>query len=63
MSKYIGTDKDGKFMMQGICEGTNVGDYAYYVGRRQIVNDLHGISAFIMACIEYNGIADELSCK
>jgi unsaturated rhamnogalacturonyl hydrolase len=28
--------------------GTNVGDYAYYVGRTRATNDFHGLGAFLI---------------
>lgn len=36
----------------GICIGTSAGTYDYYVGRPTSENDLHGVGAFIMACME-----------
>ncbi len=31
-----------------ICIGTNVGNYAYYVGRTRATNDLHGLGSFLI---------------
>src|SRR5262249_8771423 len=31
-----------------ICEGTNVGDRAFYFGRKRNVNDFHGLGAFLI---------------
>lgn len=34
--------------LTGISIGTNVGDYAYYIGRTRATNDLHGLGAFLI---------------
>jgi rhamnogalacturonyl hydrolase YesR len=39
---------DGRTDLTGISIGTNVGDYAYYVGRTRATNDLHGLGAFLI---------------
>lgn len=39
---------DGLTNLTGISVGTNVGGYAYYVGRTQATNDLHGLGAFLI---------------
>ncbi|MFG2956716.1 glycoside hydrolase family 105 protein [Streptomyces sp. NPDC048291] len=39
---------DGRTDLAGISIGTNVGDYAYYVGRTRAVNDFHGLGAFLI---------------
>ena len=31
-----------------ICEGTNVGDLAYYFARKRNTNDFHGLGAFLI---------------
>jgi unsaturated rhamnogalacturonyl hydrolase len=31
-----------------ICIGTNVGNYAYYIGRTKATNDLHGLGSFLI---------------
>lgn len=46
------TIKDGKLMLPSICIGTMVGDYDFYANRPRVVNDLHGMGAFIMMCEE-----------
>lgn len=39
---------DGRTDLTAISVGTNVGDYAYYVGRTQATNDFHGLGAFLI---------------
>jgi hypothetical protein len=31
-----------------ICEGTNVGDLAFYLARKRNTNDFHGLGAFLI---------------
>jgi unsaturated rhamnogalacturonyl hydrolase len=38
----------GTTSLTGICEGTDVGDYNYYIGRRRLTNDMHGLGAFLV---------------
>jgi unsaturated rhamnogalacturonyl hydrolase len=36
-------------LLTGVCEGTDVGDYAYYVGRNHAqFNDFHGLGSFVL---------------
>lgn len=42
----------GHLVMPQICIGTGVGDYKHYVERQQCENDLHGVGALVMACVE-----------
>ncbi|MET9762427.1 glycoside hydrolase family 88 protein [Streptomyces sp. NPDC006372] len=42
----IGTD--GRTELADISEGTNVGDYAYYIARKRATNDFHGLGAFLI---------------
>ncbi|WP_369393121.1 glycoside hydrolase family 105 protein [Streptomyces sp. CG1] len=42
----VGTD--GRTNLADISVGTDVGDYAYYVGRTRAVNDFHGLGAFLI---------------
>ncbi|MFJ9906968.1 glycoside hydrolase family 105 protein [Streptomyces sp. NPDC101152] len=39
---------DGRTDLADISVGTNVGDYAYYVGRTRATNDFHGLGAFLI---------------
>jgi len=43
---------NGLLEIQDICVGTGVGDYVHYVNRPRKTNDLHGVGAFALACIE-----------
>lgn len=43
----ISLHDDGLTYLTNTSVGTNVGDYAYYVGRPQATNDLHGLGAFL----------------
>ena len=45
------TDGDD-LLIPDICEGTWIGDYDFYVGRKRCVNDLHGVGAFLLMCAE-----------
>ncbi|MFF0162051.1 glycoside hydrolase family 105 protein [Streptomyces sp. NPDC005263] len=42
----VGTD--GRTELADISEGTNVGDYAYYIARKRATNDFHGLGAFLI---------------
>lgn len=44
----ISLDKDGQTNLIDICEGTNVADLAYYLGRKRNANDFHGLGAFLI---------------
>jgi unsaturated rhamnogalacturonyl hydrolase len=44
----ISLDKDGQTNLIDICEGTNVADLAYYLGRKRNTNDFHGLGAFLI---------------
>lgn len=50
------TDEEGRFVMPNICIGTSAGDYENYVTRPTSSNDLHGVGAFVMACVEMEGL-------
>ena len=39
---------DGLTNLVDICEGTNVGDLAYYFARKRNANDFHGLGAFLI---------------
>jgi unsaturated rhamnogalacturonyl hydrolase len=43
----LSVGSDGRTSLADISVGTNVGDYAYYVGRTQATNDFHGLGAFL----------------
>jgi unsaturated rhamnogalacturonyl hydrolase len=42
----LGSDK--RTNLTDICEGTNVGDLNYYLGRARKTNDFHGLGAFLI---------------
>jgi unsaturated rhamnogalacturonyl hydrolase len=44
----ISLGSDGRTNLTDISIGTNVGDYAYYVGRTRATNDFHGLGAFMI---------------
>ncbi|MFC5471876.1 glycoside hydrolase family 105 protein [Cohnella suwonensis] len=45
-------DERGMPALPDICIGTSAGDYDNYVTRPTSANDLHGVGAFVMACVE-----------
>lgn len=44
----LSKDADGLTNLIDISEGTNVGDLAYYFGRKRNANDFHGVGAFLI---------------
>ncbi|MES4904028.1 MULTISPECIES: glycoside hydrolase family 88 protein [unclassified Streptomyces] len=46
--KKVKVNADGLTDITDISEGTNVGDLAYYFGRKRNTNDLHGLGAFLL---------------
>ena len=49
-------DELERFILPDICIGTSAGDYENYVSRPTSQNDLHGVGAFIMACVEMESL-------
>ena len=49
-------DENGGFILPDICIGTSAGDYENYVTRPTSKNDLHGVGAFVMACVEMQSL-------
>ena len=45
---------DGRTNITGICEGTNVGDLQFYLDRKRMTNDFHGLGAFLIMNEEWN---------
>lgn len=45
-------DEQGRLILPDICIGTSAGDYESYVTRPKVSNDLHGVGALVMACVE-----------
>ncbi|GIP40609.1 unsaturated rhamnogalacturonyl hydrolase YteR [Paenibacillus sp. J31TS4] len=58
LSARMAFDADGRFVMPGICIGTSAGDYENYVTRPVSENDLHGVGAFVLACVEMESLRD-----
>lgn len=56
--KAVRSDDQGRFILPDICIGTSAGDYENYVTRPTSQNDLHGVGAFVMACIEMQELID-----
>jgi unsaturated rhamnogalacturonyl hydrolase len=44
----LSKDDDGLAHIANICEGTNVGDLAFYLARPKQTDDFHGIGAFMI---------------
>jgi unsaturated rhamnogalacturonyl hydrolase len=51
----VSTGPDGLTDIANICEGTNVGDLAYYLARPRATNDPHGLGAFLVMNEEFSG--------
>ncbi|MBQ9325662.1 MAG: glycoside hydrolase family 88 protein [Clostridia bacterium] len=47
----VGEDENG-LLIGNVCIGTGVGDYAHYIARPTSTNDLHGVGAFLLMCVE-----------
>lgn len=52
LKRFINIDENGKFLLSGICVGTGIGDFDYYINRETSENDLHGMGAFLLMCAE-----------
>ncbi|MCR6095351.1 glycoside hydrolase family 88 protein [Salipaludibacillus agaradhaerens] len=48
----VSVNKDGVLSLKGICIGTSIGTYDYYVNRETSVNDLHGVGTFVLASVQ-----------
>jgi unsaturated rhamnogalacturonyl hydrolase len=44
----VSLDGAGHTRITDICEGTNVGSYSFYINRRRLTNDKHGLGAFLI---------------
>lgn len=51
------TNEEGRLIVPDICIGTSAGDYEYYVARPRSENDLHGVGAFVLACLAVHELA------
>lgn len=58
LTERVRYDERGRLVVPDICVGTSAGDYAHYVARPVSDNDLHGVGAFVLACVEI-GRTDE----
>lgn len=45
-------DASGHLIVPDICIGTSAGDYHNYVTRPVSDNDLHGVGALVLVCVE-----------
>ncbi|WP_223285344.1 glycoside hydrolase family 105 protein [Paenibacillus sp. PL91] len=54
--RVVQYDEQGRFILPDICIGTSAGDYENYVTRPTSQNDLHGVGAFVMACVEMESL-------
>lgn len=43
-----------RLILSGVCIGTSIGTYDYYIARDTAENDLHGVGTFILASIQMN---------
>lgn len=50
------TWNEGNIQIGNVCIGTGVGDYEHYCNRPTVVNDLHGVGAFLLMCEEMQQI-------
>ncbi len=50
--KRLKTDSSGHIVIDNVCVGTGIGDYAHYIARPTGANDLHGVGAFLLMCAE-----------
>lgn len=57
--RVVQRDEQGRFVLPDICIGTSAGDYENYVTRPTSSNDLHGVGAFVMACVEMESLLAE----
>jgi unsaturated rhamnogalacturonyl hydrolase len=53
------SDAEGRLIVPDICIGTSAGDYRNYVTRPVSENDLHGVGAFILACVAMESAESE----
>ncbi len=62
----LNRDNDGRLHVQAICEGTVVGNQAYYLSRQVHTDDLHGLGAFLLMNEELQfqrSILDEVTTR
>ncbi|MBU5671424.1 glycoside hydrolase family 88/105 protein [Paenibacillus brevis] len=56
LTEIVEWDEQGRLLLPDICIGTSAGDYENYVTRPKVKNDLHGVGAFVMACVEMRSL-------
>ncbi|SEN53160.1 unsaturated rhamnogalacturonyl hydrolase [Amphibacillus marinus] len=56
--KFVKTSTEQGFTLEGICIGTSIGDYDFYLNRETCANDLHGVGAFVLASTEIAKLAE-----
>lgn len=56
LTRVMEWDDQGRLLLPDICIGTSAGDYENYVTRPKVKNDLHGVGAFVMACVEMQSL-------
>ncbi|WP_310830133.1 glycoside hydrolase family 88/105 protein [Paenibacillus pedocola] len=54
--RVLQQDEQGRLILPDICIGTSAGDYENYVTRPKVSNDLHGVGALVMACVEMQSL-------
>lgn len=59
LTKVIQWDEHNRLVLPDICIGTSAGDYESYVTRPKVKNDLHGVGALVMACVEIQSMLQE----
>lgn len=52
-------DENGHVVIGNICIGTGIGDYQHYINRPTSENDLHGVGAFVLMCVEMQQALNE----
>ncbi|AIQ73515.1 MULTISPECIES: glycoside hydrolase family 88/105 protein [Paenibacillus] len=59
LTKVIQWDEHNRLVLPDICIGTSAGDYESYVTRPKVKNDLHGVGALVMACVEIQSMLQD----
>lgn len=59
LTNVIEWDEQDRFVLPDICIGTSAGDYESYVNRPKVSNDLHGVGAWVMACVEMQSLIQD----
>lgn len=59
LTRLIQWDDQNRLILPDICIGTSAGDYESYVTRPKVKNDLHGVGALVMACVEMQSLIQD----